>query len=499
MKHLRKIVFVMVAIAMVLAIGTTAFAAGQGSITVNNATVGKDYELYKIFDLTKGRSAVAYTVDSDWENFFFNGGAGSAYLPTAQPEGGSLSQMVYNGTVYYMNITDTNVSDFANAAQAYAESLSPDASKTATGTSVSFTGLDLGYYLVLPVDATEIASGNGSICSLTNADPDGTINAKGQYPTVDKVVDDQDVEVGQQVTWTVTSKVPDTTGYSTFIYKLTDTMSAGLTFGNSIATTNFVVKFGNAVIIDDTHAVSASDDLDFSNNGFVLTMDMAKYQTYKGQTITVTYTAVVNENAVCEYTHNRVKLDYGHNPNDLEQGTPVEVPVWSSKIIIDKFDANDQNTKLADAKFVMYKLVNGVKYYYKYTAAAGTTPAKVEWLAEGENGAIPAGATEVVTSESGEAVFSGLESGEYYLHETESPAGYNLLTTDATVTVTAPTQNGTGNSVGVSVTKEVANSSGNTLPETGGIGTTIFYVLGAILLIGAGVILFVRKRVGTEQ
>ena len=500
MKLIRNTLTIMLALVMVLVMGTAAIADENGSITVNNTTAGKTYEIYKIFDLTQNGTAVSYTIDSDWENFFFNGGAGSSYLLTQQPQNGELNQLIHNGTVYYIDIIDANVAAFANAAKAYAIPLTADASQEAAGTSITFSDLDLGYYLVLPVDATEIADGYSSICSLTNAAPAGTINAKGEYPTVDKEVDDPDVEVGQEVLWTVTGEVPDTTGYATFTYKLTDSMSSGLTFGDSIEATNFVVKFGDTVIIDSTHPVTAPNTLTFENNGYVLTMDMANYQAYKGQTITVTYTAIVNDGAVCVYTHNLVKLDYGHNPEDLEEGTPITKVVYSSKIVIDKYDANDSGTKLAGAKFVLYKLgEDNEKLYYSYTAASGTTPAKVEWLPEGANGEIPAGATEVVTDTNGAATFAGLESGDYYLHETESPVGYNLLTTDPMVTVSAPGDDGAGNEIGVSVTKEVANNSGSTLPETGGIGTTIFIVLGSVLLIGAGVMLFVRRRMNSEK
>ena len=499
MKRIYRIFSIVLVLVMVLAMGNTAFAAGNGSITVNNATAGKTYEIYKIFDMTQQGNNVSYTVDSDWEAFFFNGGAGSSYLLTAQPQGETLNQLVHNGTVYYMKITESNVVDFAKAAQAYAGTKTADGSQTASGTSVSFTELDLGYYLVLPVDATEPGeNSDGSICSLTSTKPASTVNSKGKYPTVTKEVSDQDVEVGQVITWTVTSKVPDTTGYNTFTYKLTDTMSNGLTFGNSITATDFVVKFGNEIIIDKDHPVAATDSLTFANNGYVLTMDMANYQAYKGQTITVTYTATVNDDAVCVYTHNTVRLDYGHNPNDLEEGMPIEIPVYSSKIIIDKFETGTPSKKLDNAKFVLYKTENGVKKYYKYTPASGSTPAKVEWLPE-VNGEIPAGVTEVTTSNGGTAKFEGLESGTYYLHETESPAGYNLLTTDPSVTVSAPTTDNSNHPIGVSVTAEIGNSSGSTLPETGGIGTTIFQVTGAMLLIGAGVILFVRRRMGAEN
>ncbi len=509
MKRLKNLLAGVLAAIMTLSIGFAAFAEGEGSITVNGTTPGKKYEIYKIFDLTlSDDDAAAYTIDADWESFFFNADgskteAGIAYLLDAQPAGGELNQIVHNGTVYYMNITESNIAAFANTAHAYTAVVEPDASKTAEAdtTSVTFTGIPLGYYLVLPVDATEPGTGYGSICSLTNASPDGIINMKGEYPTIDKEVDDQDVEVGQTVRWEVTGKVPDTTGYEQFVWKLHDTMSAGLTFGNSIATTNFVVKFDDTVIIDSTHPTASHDSLVFGNNGFVLTMDMTKYQAYVGQQITVSYTAVVNDDAVCNYTHNDAWLEYGHDPDDGLESTPhIDVPVYSSRIIVDKYGDNNEDNKLEGAKFALYKLgENGEKLYYKYTAATTDEGAKVEWIPANADGSVPEGATIVTTDSNGSASFVGLESGIYYLQETEAPEGYNLLTEPVQITVLAPTEDENGNQVGISLTKPINNNSGSILPETGGIGTKLFYVVGAVLLVGSAVMLVVRRRVGYDR
>ena len=168
MKRLRKLLTAVLAALSVLCIHTAVFAAG-GSITVNGTTEGKTYDIYKIFDLTQGSgSAVAYTVDSDWENFFFNGGPGSSYLTTTSTPG--LNTLTYNGTTYYINITDSNVAEFAQKALSYAASKPADASKVADNTgTVKFENLDLGYYLVYPQGATDINTGAGyaSISSLT--------------------------------------------------------------------------------------------------------------------------------------------------------------------------------------------------------------------------------------------------------------------------------------------------------------------------------------------
>ena len=486
MKALKKIMPLLLAVAMLFNVVPAAQAAGTGSITVNGTTAGKEYSIYKVFDLVMAgndaSAGVTYSIDSDWTAFF--NGAGAEYLVDQQPSGQNLNQVTVNGATKYVNITENNVSAFANKAQTYAQTLTADSTQPAEGTSLTFSGLDLGYYLVFPKDA-QVKQGNGSLVSLTSTTPNSTVNMKGDYPTIDKTVDDQDVEIGQTPKFTVTGTVPDTAGSATYTYQITDKMSEGLTFGTTVADTNFSIKFGNT-------AISATADgvkLAFAGNGYVLTFDMAKFQQYKGQGITIEYTATVNDKAVVNYTHNDVYLEYGHDPNDPDKTTPIDVPVWSSRIVVDKFKSGDESVKLAGAKFV---LKNKDGKYYKYTAATATEKAKVEWvdtLAE---------ATEVTTDDQGAATFNGLESGTYYLQETEAPTGYNLLTSDVEVTVTAPAKDSAGKEIGVSQTAKVENKSGQELPETGGIGTTIFYVVGTALLLGAGVTLFVRRRVNNQ-
>lgn len=497
MKSLRKLFTMLLIAALTFAFCLPAFAEGTGSITVNGTVPGKTYEIYKIFDLAQNESGtgVTYSIDEDWIGFFFNGSAkteaGETYLLDAQPEGGSLSQIIFNGQTYYMNITESNVTGFAADAMGYALNIDPDGSIEAVSSTTVFDDIELGYYLVLPVNATE--GSYGSICSLTNAAPNGEIHMKGEYPTIDKEVDDQDVEVGQEVTWTITSTVPDTTGYDTFIWKLHDTMSEGLTFGSSIETTNFTVMFG------ETEITISEDDIIFADNGFVLTLDMTEYQDYAGQPITITYTAIVNENAVCNYTHNLAWLEYGHDPDEeLEHTPPIEIPVYSSEIVIDKIEAGNESIKLEGAKFVLYKEVEGVRYYYKYTPASEGIDAKVEWIPSSD-GSVPADATVVVTDVNGYAAFQGLESGTYYIQETEAPEGYNLLTNPVEIIVDAPTTDENGKPIGVSVESQIANNTGSELPETGGIGTKIFYIVGAVLLLGAGITLAVRRRAAREQ
>lgn len=484
MKRLRKLLTAVLAALSVLCIHTAVFAAG-GSITVNGTTEGKTYDIYKIFDLTQGSgSAVAYTVDSDWENFFFNGGPGSSYLTTTSTPG--LNTLTYNGTTYYINITDSNVAAFAQKALSYAASKPSDASKVADNTgTVKFENLDLGYYLVYPQGATDINTGAGyaSISSLTSTTPNGTVNVKATYPTIDKTVDNPDVQVGQTVTYTIKGKVPDTTGYTAYQYVVKDTMSTGLTFDSTTA--NFSVKFGNAPI-----SVAPV----YASNGFTLTFDMTQYQAYKGQEITVTYSAVVNKDAVVTLTKNKATLTYSNDPGDsshTETTPPIEKEVYTSKIVVDKYDANNPGQKLSGASFILVKKSGGSETFYKYDA--GTD--KVSWVANQND------ATVKTTDNAGATEFIGLSDGEYYLRETVAPAGYNLLDHDVKVTITHTTTNvgGTVFNIGVSQKSEIPNKTGTTLPGTGGIGTTLFYVFGSALLLGAAVVLVTRRRMKKER
>lgn len=514
LKIFKRLMPLVLAVAMVLGSVPSALAAGAGSITLTGATAGKSYSLYKVFDLTmagaKPEDGVTYAIDADWDAFFFKGDAptatGGAFITETVPTGKTLNQINRGGKTYYLNLTEANVAAFANAAQAYATGKAADKTVTATGDQVAFTGLDLGYYLVFPEGEATAADASSSVCSLTSTTPNATVNMKGEYPHITKTVDDADVEVGQTVNFTVTGKVPDTAGYSTYTYQITDTMSEGLTFGTDLAQTKLAVKFGDVAIPLKADATLAKDHyaVAFKNNGYVLTFDMAFFQGQKGKPITVTYAATVNDKAVVNYTHNDVFLEYGHDPNNLEKSTPIDVPVYSSRIVVDKYKAGANAEKLAGAKFALYRNVtkDGAtkKHYYKFTPATATEAAKVEWVVEGENGAVPADATIVTTDDKGAAQFDGLESGDYFLQETAAPAGYSLLAAPVAVKVTAPQNDAAQHPVGVSVTKEVANQpAGTELPGTGGIGTTIFYATGAILVVGAGVLMFARRRTELEK
>ncbi len=465
MKHFKKVVSLLMALIMALGLATTVFAAGEGSITVDNPSEGATYTAYKIFDVTynEDKSSYAYTIfeDSEWFNVV------NTY------EGIKLTASA-DGTVYNVKEPDSY------SAAAFADVLKKEVEgKTGTGLEVkdgaaTATGLELGYYFV--------TTGNGALCNLTTTDPSSTIHDKNDVP-FEKTDDKESVEVGEVVTYTITGKVPDTTGFKSYTYKITDEMSEGLTFQNDVK-----VTVNGTELSSNLYQVNANE----AGTGFELTIDVMSLQDQFGAEIKVTYTAVVNENAVSQIENNKAVLEYSNNPADesSKETTPEEIEtVYSAKVVIDKYSSKDESKKLADAKFVLYKLEGETKLYYKYDE----TNKVISWV---EN---VAEATVAVTNNDGAAEFVGLKDGTYYLQETEAPIGYNKLTEDLEVVINgtvADQETGEKTIVAenLTVTSKVANNVGSELPETGGIGTTIFYIVGAILMIGAVVLLITKRR-----
>lgn len=460
----------------------------SGSILVNGTKEGKVYEIYKIFDLTYSGSNVSYTIDTDWNVFFDE--AGKDYITDENT--GNLNPITIGSETKYINITEQNINDFTKVALVYAASLEEnDGSETAVGESLTFTDLELGYYLVYPRGATNIIDDNGSICSITSTMPTATVNIKADYPTINKIVDDSNADVGQLVMFTLTGEVPDTTGYTTYTYKLEDTMTEGLLFNSQVS--SFMVMFGTE-LIDVTPT--------YTNNGFTLIFDMVEYQDYVGEVITITYKAQVTEAAVnSDTTMNSVTLTYSNNPKEdtTFTTTPIEVPVYSSEITVNKIDASDETIKLAGAIFVI-KDEEGKYYQAKdidgniITGVATTENVSlVRWVDTEEE------ATKLVTGEDGIITFEGVENGTYSLVEIEAPDGYNKLTGPVTIKVGYNEEETNLLKVAVSHEETVENSTGTQLPQTGGIGTRLFIIIGSLLVIGSAVVLIVNKRMKKEN
>ena len=479
MKHARKLTSLLLALVMVFALAVTVAAdettgtTGTGSITVVNPIEGQNYTAYKIFDVVYdgAKKNYSYTIKdtSEW------------YQTVSGYTTGLALNKVGDTTSNTYVVTTTD--DFSPAAFADALKKALDADSTAfngtpltrNGTQATATVNELGYYFV--------TSSNGALCNLTTTDPDVTIYDKNDMP-FEKTAPEKSVEVGQTVNYTITGKVPDYTGFDEYTYLITDTMSDGLTFKKDVK-----VTVDGA---DVTTACICTYDVEKNANKFTVSIPVKSYAI--GKEILVTYSAVVNENAVAVVSKNKAELTYSNNPTDKTSKAtkPAEEhEVYSAKIVIDKFETDNENKKLEGAEFVLYKEVTlegateATKMYYKWD----NTAKKVEWVTT------QADATTVRTDNKGAASFKGLADGTYQLVETKAPAGYNQLTGPKEVKVAGSTTDTTK----LTVTEKVANKAGTLLPSTGGMGTTIFYVLGAVLVVGAGVLLVTKKRMSQSE
>lgn len=478
MKHARKLASLLLALVMVFALATTAFAAGSGSITVDNPVSGATYTAYKIFDVVYDTNAegaagthYSYTIDSNSEWF-------TTVQSYAAKENSGLTLTQVNGSTTY-NVTkgDTfSAPDFAKALKDAVSGKTGGKTLNVADGKATATGLDLGYYLVVGTKGAQTEA----LANLTTTNPSVTIHDKNDMP-FEKTDDTTSADVGKTVNYTITGKVPDYTGFTTYTYLITDTMSEGLTFKKDVK-----VTVGGT---DVTTACTITYDVDGNANKFTVSIPVKSYNI--GAEIKVTYSAVVNENAVAKIGKNSATLTYSNDPADSTKTTTRadEETVYSSKIVIDKYETGKEDTKLAGATFVLYKAgtTEGSKLYYKWDE----TDKKVKWVQNKDD------ATSKTTDNNGAASFDGLADGTYYLEETAAPAGYNKLEAPVTVTVNGANAAATNLSA-LTVTAKVANNTGALLPSTGGMGTTIFYVLGSVLVLAAVVLLVTKKRMSNK-
>ena len=530
MKSLMKKVFAAAAaIATVFGLAATtvatANAADNATLTVSTTDAkfaGKTVNAYKMFSATvsgKGDSkAVSYTLTDEWKLFFtkttLDGLTGVTNENVNDKANGYVSQLKGSALLTFATKasnwqTEAN-KNMAKATTTVSNNLT-DGKYTAT-----FTGLDYGYYVVAVQGATLANTGNEYATLVSVDSTNVNANIKGDLPTVVKKVqvdgtgkDATDAKIGDSLTFTLTSTIPDMSAYNTYTFNFKDTLSKGLTFGQVNS-----VKVGDTTLTKDTdYTVSTSEGSD-KNTLLTVTMNDFKnrQQANAGKKITVTYTATLNENAVVggAGNTNSAKIQYSNDPstNGTGESEPSKVRVFTYGFTVDKYTGDKYDnaaTRLAGAEFTLAPKSGTAISFVQVTAGSATANAVYRVAKAGETGT-----TTITTPANGKVVFQGLENGEYTLTETKAPAGYNKLasaigvkvngqnnvtdTTDATVTITYNNDNGSSyNQTASNGVIPVQNKSGAILPGTGGMGTIAFTVIG-VLVIALGVAWTLKRK-----
>ena len=496
---MKKLFAVLMAIAIVLSMGTLALAAGNGTITNTNAVDGADYEVYKMLDFAPSNATGdkgIYTIVDGWADFFAEEPATNFFTVVTNAD---------QTTVSLKKDIDSVDQALAKAAIAYADKNGIDATKTATanGTTVEFANLDLGYYA--------IDTSLGTLCALTNTNSDFTATEKNSQPDIDKLVQEDslsekaeanygwntvnDADIGQKVDY----KSTITVGVGATNYVMHDTMEDGLTFNNDV-----VVKLADGTVVDAANYTVVYDETDNkTDDGH--TFDVVFENSFieglaLGTTFTVYYSATLNENAnvVVDGNDNTVYLSYGEDSTWETDEHKTTTYTW--KIDIFKFTMDGESkTPLAGATF---NLLNANGEVIKFSKVDGTE--FPTYVVDSE------GTADITTDTTGKFFIIGLDEGKYELEETDAPDGYNKLAANIDVVIGSDYNYDnltatyhfveTIDDVETEVeptTIEVENKTGGLFPETGGIGTTIFTVVGIAIMLAAAVILVSKKRMAT--
>ena len=495
MKIIKKVAAIMLSVMMVLGMCSVVGAVetsgtsetDKGKITIDNAIVDQTYTIYRILELesfsdkttTKPNTGnYAYKAVKEWEDFIKTG-EGKDYLE------------IKDGYVYWKgDNTDARAAELAKKALVYAKdsknnitaSLQP---VTAKSTTVTFENLPLGYYLV--------DSSTGALCSLNTTDTDVTIEEKNAAPTVEKKVqEDSKIGATDEYGESNTADIGQTVNFKTTItaqagaqnYVLHDKMDKGLTFSGSVSVTK-----GNQTFTTPTDyrlVVSPEDGCTFE---IVFTQNFCD-KLQADDEIVVTYSATLNEEAVIagDGNKNETWLKYGDSSVTTHKTTTTktyEIPVFKYT----KKTAENK-TGLPNAEFTLSKNTDGTNPIKLVDITNDAAEGKYRVAKTGE----ATTTDKVITPATGKFTIQGLDADIYYLTETKQPDGYNKLSKAVKIVIDEKGNITVDDKTPSTELVEVENKSGSILPSTGGMGTTLFYIFGAILVIGSGVVLITKKR-----
>ena len=493
MKYMKKLITLLAALTLALAMAVPAFAASgtassTGTITIDNAVTGTTYKAYRIFDLESydtNKDVYSYKLNTNWKDF-------PEYSTTIDGKTVSAAAFFSVNSAGYIEWNDAKKdagADFAKLAKAFAveKNIACDKTETATDATVTFTNLTLGYYLV--------DTSLGSLCSLNTTAPSVTIKEKNSDTTIEKKivingdekVDSNSAGIGDTVNFSITITVKDGNPED---YVLHDKLS-GLTFNPD----SLKVKIGTTTLTPNTDYTLVTNPTDGDSFDVKFTNDKLK----TNDVVVVTYSATVAADATIAGAGNtnKAKLAYSGKHSTEEETTTY---VWKLNVHKYALDSKNKEVALSGAKFVLYRMDGGTQKYAKLTNN------KIDgWVTDKGD------ATTLETSGTGDILIEGLNVGTYYLEETEAPAGYNKLTEPIEVKITAtPDATGVSETVeyknqndstytpATNATVKVLNKAGTQLPSTGGIGTTLFYVIGGGLMAVAAVLLVTKKRMNNK-
>lgn len=515
--------------------GTTPPAASTHTITINFEKPGHVYEAYQVFtgDYYDGKLSTI-----KWGSGVDSTGLLAALKDASFANAGdftnaSTASDVADVLANYGNNNSAKLDAFATVV---GQHLATTKVESAGGTDVNNDGKYV-YTITVPSDGYYFVKDKNSVDDKNDANTKyilqvlntATIDAKADVPDITKKIVNEDgsaprlqgdYNVGDTVSFQLTSAVPDMDGYESYTFTVTDTLSSGLTY----------TKDSVKVTIGGVDYKDFEATLDKDSN--TLTIDFPKIFDEKDReykAIVINYSAVLNKNALTkDMETNTVHLTYSNDPNSNDTGktTDKTTYVYSFDINIYKHDVGDgeeQKTPLTGAQFVLYREVTNAegeptsREYYRYT---DTGDGKVEWIPQTDTSAdaLLAAAkdgniTSHTTDKDGKTSFTGLKAGTYHLQEIKAPDGYSLPDGDDAVTpvditveynkdgsIKSTTSNVKGDpGKHMYVDTVITNKPGAVLPSTGGIGTTIFYVLGGVLTVAAIVLLIVKKRMENNQ